>query len=285
VLRERLAALFATTLAARVTVGQGRQRVDLGPLRAGEQLTWQGTARGSIALHLGPRNVSAKHASESQRALAWATGANALESPMPQAGTPALSAVDARDVALGSRDWPQTAPDAASAKKACDRRGPSRRYSGVNLDAAPIAVAEERRCRPPTKAVARSTAEIGLGMPSDPLLDMLRRRIMPVARGCFRRDRGGRSQYQKRAVFAFTLADREVVSAEVLGSIPDALRTCLLASVDSLEVPRFSGVVNVRYPLVTESAPLPEQITLDTQTAGNLDQMFGIADAALPNRP
>jgi hypothetical protein len=284
VLRERLAALFAATLAARVTVGEGRQRVDLGPLRAGEELTWQGSARGSITLHLGQRNVTGKHAGESQRALAWATGANTSESLMPQAGTPALSAVDARDLPLGSRDWPETAPGAPSAKTPCDRRGPARRHSGVNLDAAPIAIAEERRCRPPTKAVARSTAEIGLGMPSDPLLDMLRRRILPVARGCFRRDRGGRSQYQKRAVFAFTLADREVVSAEIQGSIPDALRTCLLASVDSLEVPRFSGVVHVRYPLVTESDALPEQIQLDAQTAGNLDHMFGIADAP-PSNP
>jgi hypothetical protein len=112
-------------------------------------------------------------------------------------------------------------------------------------------------------------------MPSDPLLDMLRRRILPVARGCFRRDRAGRAVYQKRAVFAFTLAEREVVSAEVQGSIPEPLKNCLIAAVDSLEVPRFTGIVSVHYPLVTESADVPEQIDLKAQTAGTLDRLFG----------
>jgi hypothetical protein len=120
-------------------------------------------------------------------------------------------------------------------------------------------------------------------MPADPLLDMLRRRVMPVARGCFRRDRGGRPEYQKRAVFAFTLAEREVVDAHVEGAIPDALKHCLLAAVDTLEVPRFSGLVTVRYPLVTESVPLPEQLELRPATASTLDGLFG--DERPPERP
>lgn len=285
VLNERLGALFAVALATRVSVGEGRRRVELGPLRAGEQLAWQGLARGSLTLHVGGRSIASKRPSELQRALAWVTGVGSSESPIPHAEAPALSAVDARDLLLGAHDWPQSAASGPSTKAPCDRRGPARRHSGVSLDTAPIAIAEERRCRPPTKPVVRAGHEIGLGMPSDPLLDMLRRRIMPVARGCFRRDRGGRSQYKKRAVFAFTLADREVVSAEVLGFIPDALRICLLASVDSLEVPRFSGVVNVRYPLVTESAALPEEVQLNAQTAGTLDHMFGIAESNPTSRP
>jgi hypothetical protein len=112
-------------------------------------------------------------------------------------------------------------------------------------------------------------------MPADPLLGMLRQRVLPVARGCFRRDRAGRAEYAKRAVFVFTLAEREVVAARVEGAIPPALRECLLSSVDTLEVPRFTGMVEVRYPLVTESVPLPEQIELKTETAGKLDHLFG----------
>jgi hypothetical protein len=121
--------------------------------------------------------------------------------------------------------------------------------------------------------------EIGAGMPSDPLLSMLRQRILPVARGCFRRDRAGRAEYQKRAVFVFALADREIVDARIEGGIPDALRQCLLTAVDTLEVPRFSGVVKVRYPLITESMPLPEQIELRSETAGTLDRLFPERDA------
>jgi hypothetical protein len=45
--------------------------------------------------------------------------------------------------------------------------------------------------------------------------------------------------------------------------------------VDTLDVPRFSGVVKVRYPLITESVPLPEQVELRAGTAGSLDQLFG----------
>ena len=114
-------------------------------------------------------------------------------------------------------------------------------------------------------------------MPAEPLLSMLRQRIMPVARGCFRRDRAGRADYRNRAVFAFTLADREIVDARIEGQIPPALQQCLLAAVDTLEVPRFTGTVRVRYPLITESVPLPEQIQLETGTAGTIDRMFGTA--------
>src|SRR4029077_20864201 len=50
-LAERLAALFAPTV-ARATINAGTQRVDLGPLRAGEWLRYQGVAR-SLSLACG----------------------------------------------------------------------------------------------------------------------------------------------------------------------------------------------------------------------------------------
>jgi hypothetical protein len=104
---------------------------------------------------------------------------------------------------------------------------------------------------------------------------MLRQRIMPVARGCFRRDRAGRPDYQVRAVFEFELAEREVVSADVTGKIAEELRACLLAAVDQLAVPRFTGRVLVRYPLVTEREPLPSQIELTPHTAERVDSLIG----------
>jgi hypothetical protein len=95
-----------------------------------------------------------------------------------------------------------------------------------------------------------------------------------VARGCFRRDRAGRADYQVRAIFEFQLADREVVSAHVEGKIAEELRSCLLAAVDQLAVPRFSGKVVVRYPLVTEREPLPSQIELTAEAAQGVDALI-----------
>ena len=58
------------------------------------------------------------------------------------------------------------------------------------------------------------------------------------------------------------------------GTITDALRSCLLAAVDELAVPRFSGRVVVRYPLVTERETLPSQVELTPQTAERLDALI-----------
>ena len=117
-------------------------------------------------------------------------------------------------------------------------------------------------------------------MPAEPLLSMLRQRIIPVARGCFRRDRAGRPDYARRAVFVFRLAEREVVSADVQGEITPRLRQCLLSAVDTLEVPAFTGNVVVRYPLFTEAEPTPEQIELSAQTATELDAVLAGPEAA-----
>jgi hypothetical protein len=271
---ERLSALFEPALAAHVSV-VGARRSELGALRAGEQLSWQGLASAPFALRYDAGSASSRAPSEKLRALAL--GASAAVAAGVEGVSDALTALDARDLALPSaRDWPAQQP-----KAPCDRRGPARRPSGVSSDAAPLALAHERACkaRPKAEVRAGSGAEVGVGMPADPLLQMLRQRIMPVARGCFRRDRGGRPDYAKRAVFAFTLAEREVVDAQVEGKIPDSLRACLLAAVDTLDVPRFSGIVKVRYPLITESVPLPEQIELQARTAGKLDTLFGRPEA------
>jgi hypothetical protein len=157
----------------------------------------------------------------------------------------------------------------------------------LSSDIQPVLLAEERaRCAIPVAAPKLATKsdddELGAGMPSSPLLSMLRQRIMPVARGCFRRDRAGRADYQVRAVFEFQLADREVVSAQVQGKIADELRHCLLSAVDSLAVPRFTGKVIVRYPLATEREPLPAQVELTTDTAGRLDAVIAPERAAKP---
>jgi hypothetical protein len=75
-------------------------------------------------------------------------------------------------------------------------------------------------------------------------------------------------------VFVFQLADREVTSAQVSGKIAEELRSCLLTAVDSLAVPRFTGKVVVRYPLVTEREPLPAQVELTAETADRLDAVI-----------
>ncbi|HMI90500.1 MAG TPA: hypothetical protein VK509_04010, partial [Polyangiales bacterium] len=253
-LAERLAALFAPNVVARLQLNGNGKSHELGPLRAGELVRIDTPARGAVSLVVGGRATPAH-----RRSL--------------QPGQRSLIAVDARDLRTAQSDWPTAV---GKGKRGCDRRGPAQRAGGISSDAAPVALAEERVCKPPpvAKVRAQGDLEVGAGMPADPLLDMLRRRIMPAARGCFRRDRAGRPDYQKRAVFAFTLAEREVVDAKIEGKIPDALRTCLLKAVDTLDVPRFSGTVIVRYPLVTESLPLPEQIELRATTAASLDRLF-----------
>jgi hypothetical protein len=285
-LRARLSALFAPTL-GRVSVRVDGRAIELGPLRAGESLTWQGRAR-SLSLLGGA--ARSRTATQAERGQALALGALALARAPASAdksgrtGEPArqiaLLAIDARDLDLARRaQWPERPPPATPGRKPafCDRRGPAQSHSGISSDAQPVALAEERVCKAaPVAKVGDSgaAAEIGAGMPADPLLSMLRQRIMPLARGCFRRDRAGRANYKTRAVFVFALAEREVVDARVEGAIADDLRRCLLAAVDTLEVPRFSGVVKARYPLVTEAVPLPEQIELRSETAGDIDRLF-----------
>ena len=252
-LAERLTALFAPNVVPRLQLKSGGHARELGPLRAGELVRSDEPARGNVAFLVASRAQTARR--------------------RPDQPGRTLAAVDPRDLRSPHSDWPVTGKAKSTA---CDRRGPAHRAGGISTDAAPVALAEERVCKPVpiAKVKAQGELEIGAGMPADPLLDMLRRRILPVARGCFRRDRAGRPDYQKRAIFAFTLAEREIVDAHIEGKIAEPLRTCLLQAVDTLDVPRFSGTVVVRYPLVTESVPLPEQILLQAGTASNLDRLF-----------
>lgn len=106
---------------------------------------------------------------------------------------------------------------------------------------------------------------------------MLRQRIVPPARDCFRRDRAGREDYAVRAVFEIHLADREVARAEIRGELPRPLRECLLRSVDGLEVPPYAGTVVVRYPLYTERVHPPPTIELHPDVADIVDRV-GLPD-------
>jgi hypothetical protein len=249
ILHDQVGALFMPT------VGKLGGR----PLRAGEALQYLGNEKA---------------------APSWSGGRARSSSGGALFRTIALVAADAQDIAHARRlahAWPE--PLVASGPKArCDRRGPAEVRSALGSDEAPVALAQERPCavsKPAAKAKGQTeTPALGKGMPSDPLLDMLRLRVMPFARDCFRRDRGGRSEYELRAVFVFALAEREVVSADIEGRIPEPLRQCLMGAVDTLDVPRFTGTVVVRYPLVTESAPKAEQIQLTQLAARAVDDLL-----------
>jgi len=117
-------------------------------------------------------------------------------------------------------------------------------------------------------------------LPERSLLTMLRQRIVPAARQCFRNDRRGRPSYQRRAVFEFQLADREVVEATISGSIAPRLRQCLAQAMDTLDIPPFEGTVNVRYPVYTAARLPPPVLTLDTEVADAVDAVSEPPDAA-----
>lgn len=280
-LREQLATLFAPTVAGHVEVLGVRDarggRVRLPALRAGETRVWQGPVRRrAVVRAAGRRSRSGPADPELQQALAFRDGS-------------ALLAVDHRDLGRDGADWPALpAPTPARRDRKpppCDPRGPAHRYSGLGSDLAPVAPALQRACAdaPPGDEKAAAAA-IGKGMPAEPLLGMLRDRIVPVARGCFRRDRAGRGDYAVRAVFRFRLSEREVVEAEVEGDLRPALRACLLSAIDKLEVPRFDGIVTVRYPLFTEREPAPAKIELSADAAAELDAVLQAAERAPSGR-
>lgn len=283
-LEERVAALFAPVATARPTVSAAGKTRKLPALRAGESLTIEGVSRGTWALSAGanaravapPQRLLLAMSVRGQERNHTATG-GVLDAPLT-----ALLAVDPHDLGRGSRDRPD-ATRTDTAKNSCDPRGPALRQGGLSSDAKPVALAADRAsCAAPAKKPAKKAeidevepnTEQGTGMPSSPLLGMLRQRIIPVARGCFRKDRAGRPDYQVRAVFSFELSEREVVSAEVTGKITDTLRDCLLGAIDDLAVPRFSGRVVVHYPLVTERETLPSQIELTPEAAEKVDSLL-----------
>jgi len=268
-LEERVAALFQPGLGRLRGLADNARALEL---RAGDSIAVEAHPAGTLSVRLGNLALAS---SAAPRALAQGLAVHASAANGATDPHAALCAVDRADLGR-SGDRPAGQDQPAHKGMDCDRRGPALRQSGLSSEAAPVALAEDRAvcAHPPEQAKSSNKEEVGAGMPSSPLLSMLRQRILPVARGCFRKDRAGRADYQVRAVFIFQLADREVASAQVSGKIAEELRSCLLSAIDSLAVPRFSGKVIVRYPLVTEREPLPAQIELTTETAGRLDAVI-----------
>lgn len=267
-LEERVAPLFAPSL-GRVRAEVGGRAVDLGVLRAGEELSWEGEARGAIRVR----------ARSSARAVAAPDEI-------------ALALRDRAERAAGRRDRPlrlaALAPESMAGGGTCGSSGVRSASGAIGRDEQ-LVLADTRRCDRPavpepeaSAAPSREPAPDGRlariarhegrsGLPERSLLELLRQRIVPVARGCFREDRAGRPNYQTRAVFDFRLADREVVEADVSGRITPELRGCLLRAVDALEIPRFDGVVQVRYPIYTAPELPPPTLTLGADVADAVD--------------
>jgi hypothetical protein len=269
-LEDRISAFFAKVAEKNLRLRLGKKTIDLGSLRTGEDVVWEGVVE-TKTVRLMPEQKRAT-VTEPLPGVVSALEVSLLRAAQMKSPREVLAAVDPDDFKPGQSKRPALVSETGS----CDPRGPAWRKSGISSDEAPISLAEQRACDQPYEIpdVGKKAFEPGKGMPSGPLLTMLRNRIVPVARGCFRRDRAGRPDYKKRALFVFQLAEREVVSASVEGEIPPKLRDCLLSAVDTLEVPRFSGNVIVRYPLITESEPLPHQIELTPEVAEQVDSIL-----------
>jgi len=252
-LEERLAPVFMPVVADRVRVRSADGWVDLGELRAGEERTWIGRVDRRSELRAADLRVRVGH---DEAPLLAGLG-------LRQSGQPL--------------DFSAIAGDArATASDTCHPRGPSRRPGGLSTDASPIALATPRTCEPPEPTPP--PRRLGRGMPAESVLRLLRQRLIPSARACFRRDRAGRADYSVHARYELTLADREVVRAEVRGEITDVLRACLTDAVDTLDVPRFEGAIVLRYPLYTERAPRPPTIELHDDVAAAIDSVAGDED-------
>ena len=255
-LEEKVAALSAPTIARGVRVARpGMEDVELGTLRAGEALRWTGLApRGTHAWVGSARRPRRGPSSDSARGRALAS--------LARGDAAHLAAVAAAD---------------RSRPSLCEDTGPATRASGVSTDDEPVVLAEARTCarRPPASPAAETSSGLGRGVPAETVLSMLRGRVVPAARRCFRIDRAGRGDYAVRAVFEFELADREVSSAEVSGAISDRLRACLMATLQGLDVPPFEGSVLVRYPVYTERYPPPPTIELRDEVAAPVDRLLG----------
>ena len=259
-LEERLVALFAPVVARQVVVRAGSQALRLGSLRAGEQLAWVGVVRnGAERIRVAGVGAVATPAAE----RSWAGGLGVLAAAELGLSEPraVLAAVDPRD--LGAAHGPR-----------CDALGPARRASGVSSDERPVALAEERTCTPPSETASRG-GDAGRGMPAETVLGMLRERVIPVARRCFRLDRAGRGDYAARATFVLEMADQELVTADVRGVMTAELRACLFEAVHAVAVPMFDGTVRVRYPVFTERDAPPPVVELAPDVARQVDRVSG----------
>lgn len=254
-LEEALASIAAPVVGAPVVI-EGAERVTLPALRAGESASWTGRiGRGRLRVRAGAQRLDVRRRARS--------GAPAFVAGLQHEG--AWAAVSERGAEL-----------------ACALRGPATHPAGLNSDASPIAPAEAPACmpRPPAPAPRR----LGRGVPRETVLTLLRQRLVPAARACFRRDRAGRLDYAVRVVFRFELADGEVVLADVQGEMDDELRTCLSSSLDRLEVPRFEGRVVVRWPVHTARVVPDITVELSGDVAGEVDRAIGPGrDAGIPD--
>jgi len=265
----QLAAVFAPKVARRLRVrGDGGQVLaELGPLAAGEERRCEGV------LPPGVRRVWLAAGAAGRVPARWGSEEPAVAAAM------AARVLDRRPLFLGvaEGDTAQAPPSAPPEARACPLVGPPRTPSGVSTDRAPVALAEDCEAPPEDEdedAARASTRDptLGRGVPSATVLSLLRQRVVPVARRCFRRDRAGRADYAVRAVFEFRLEDREVLDARVEGEMTEALRSCLRAAVEELLVPALDGVVVVRYPVHTQREPPPRAIELTPEVADALDR-------------
>lgn len=262
---ERLSSLFAPIVAPEVLAHVDGRVHRLGALRAGEERVWEGVGRRASI-----RAGRTRRATDAPSAIALALRGR-IE-PGPGIRLAALA-----PESLGTASTCGAPPASTSAAAPPDQH---------------LVLADARRCDRPAVPVLASSAPIAPDapregriariaaqgeesvLPSRSLLEMLRARIVPVARGCFREDRRGRPNYQTRAVFEFRLADREVVDAEVEGRLTPRLRACLLDAIDGLDIPRFDGAVQVRYPLYTAPQLPPPTLSLDADVADAVDALI-----------
>lgn len=254
-LLSRLASVFATADTDTMVIPvAGRPR--LPRLARGEEVVWEGRVRGiPRALTIAGQRVQV----EMLPGLGVSQRLRRTEERI------ALSAIHESDLS------------AVPSPVSCDARGPASRASGVNADASPIALAYVRTCTragSATEAAPHPTENLGRGIPAETMLAMLRQRIVPAARSCFRDDRRGRGNYSARAVYQFTLADREVMAVDISGSVPEPLRMCLRDAIDRLDVPRFTGTVIVRYPIHTDAVAPEPVLELAPEVARELDARF-----------
>jgi hypothetical protein len=143
------------------------------------------------------------------------------------------------------------------------RVSPRARYEQAPYRPLPI---EDHRSTPDTA--------VGRGVPAETVLQMLRQRILPAARACFRSDRRGRRDYAVRATYAFALENREISSIDVSGSMTPALSACLRDTITRLDVPYFEGRVVVRYPLQTRALAPEAQIELPPALRTRIEALF-----------
>ena len=271
---ERMSSLRARVLQRRVHARVGGQTIELGVLRAGEELVWEGLVpQGRVRL-LRPRGISR---GEPPSELAFAIR-DRLERRTGRRTRPAQLAAVASTMPAPQCSM-RVRPESASPVAPAGTRVilSDRRHCGRSPLPSPTPTA------PPSAQTDHLRPHTGrTGLPERALLSILRQRIVPAARSCFRADRRGRASYQRRAVFEFRLADREVQFALIRGSIAPSLRACLSSAMDTLEIPPFDGVVNVRYPVYTSARLPPPVLTLDTDVADAVDATL-LDPATLPD--